>query len=136
MKSERDAPSRAAALCRPACFRLILRTRTVAAAPLRGSARPADVSPTVTRPDPLVRENAAFRIPPSCSSFRTTTFSHALQPGREPRRAGIPRKDGAKNGGKVETDARKIWRKFAEHYIDRGTPTGCGSIRPSPNCSR
>src|SRR3954467_11358095 len=33
---------------------------------------------------------------------------------------GIPRKD----GGAVETDARKIWRKFAEHYyLFRGTPT-------------
>jgi glucuronate isomerase len=37
---------------------------------------------------------------------------------------GIARKDGAQNGGKVETDARKIWRKFAEHYyLFRGTPT-------------
>ncbi len=33
---------------------------------------------------------------------------------------GIPRKDGAP----VETDARKIWRRFAEHYyLFRGTPT-------------
>ena len=33
---------------------------------------------------------------------------------------GIPRKD----GGAVETDARKIWRKFAEnYYLFRGTPT-------------
>ena len=33
---------------------------------------------------------------------------------------GIPRKD----GGAVETDARKIWRKFAENYhLFRGTPT-------------
>ena len=33
---------------------------------------------------------------------------------------GIPRKD----GGAVETDARKIWRRFAEHYhLFRGTPT-------------
>jgi glucuronate isomerase len=33
---------------------------------------------------------------------------------------GIARKD----GGAVETDARKIWRKFAEHYhLFRGTPT-------------
>jgi glucuronate isomerase len=33
---------------------------------------------------------------------------------------GIPRKDGAR----VETDARKIWRKFAEnYYLFRGTPT-------------
>src|SRR5438128_4612934 len=33
---------------------------------------------------------------------------------------GIPRKDGAA----VETDARKIWRKFAENYhLFRGTPT-------------
>src|SRR3954466_10424911 len=33
---------------------------------------------------------------------------------------GIPRKDGTK----VETDPRKIWRKFAEHYyLFRGTPT-------------
>ena len=33
---------------------------------------------------------------------------------------GIPRRD----GGPVETDARKIWRKFAQHYhLFRGTPT-------------
>ena len=33
---------------------------------------------------------------------------------------GIPRKD----GGTIETDARKIWRKFAQHYyLFRGTPT-------------
>jgi glucuronate isomerase len=33
---------------------------------------------------------------------------------------GIPRRDGAP----VETDARKIWRRFAEHYyLFRGTPT-------------
>src|SRR4029077_7543169 len=33
---------------------------------------------------------------------------------------GIPRKD----GGAVETDARKIWRKFAEnYYLFRATPT-------------
>src|SRR6185295_16307487 len=33
---------------------------------------------------------------------------------------GIPRRDGAP----VETDARKIWRTFAEHYhLFRGTPT-------------
>ena len=33
---------------------------------------------------------------------------------------GIPRRD----GGPVETDARKIWRTFAEHYhLFRGTPT-------------
>ncbi len=33
---------------------------------------------------------------------------------------GIPRKD----GGAVETDARKIWRTFAErYYLFRGTPT-------------
>lgn len=33
---------------------------------------------------------------------------------------GIPRRD----GGEVETDARKIWRKFAErYYLFRGTPT-------------
>src|SRR5436305_480220 len=37
---------------------------------------------------------------------------------------GIARKDGAKDGGKVETDARKIWRTFAAHYyLFRGTPT-------------
>jgi glucuronate isomerase len=37
---------------------------------------------------------------------------------------GIARKDGAQNGGKVETDARKIWRTFAKHYyLFRGTPT-------------
>ena len=33
---------------------------------------------------------------------------------------GIPRRD----GGPVETDTRKIWRTFAEHYhLFRGTPT-------------
>jgi glucuronate isomerase len=33
---------------------------------------------------------------------------------------GVPRVD----GGAVETDARKIWRRFAEHYhLFRGTPT-------------
>ena len=33
---------------------------------------------------------------------------------------GIPRKDGAP----VETNAREIWRRFAEHYhLFRGTPT-------------
>ena len=37
---------------------------------------------------------------------------------------GIPRRDGGKDGGKVETDARKIWRRFAErYYLFRGTPT-------------
>jgi glucuronate isomerase len=34
---------------------------------------------------------------------------------------GIPRRD----GGEVETDHRKIWQTFAEHfYLFRGTPTG------------
>src|SRR5438045_7102267 len=37
---------------------------------------------------------------------------------------GIPRRDGSKDGGKVETDARNIWRRFAErYYLFRGTPT-------------
>lgn len=35
---------------------------------------------------------------------------------------GIPRGD----GGAVETDPRKIWQRFADHfYLFRGTPTGC-----------
>ncbi len=35
---------------------------------------------------------------------------------------GIPRQD----GGPVETDPRKIWQRFADHYhLFRGTPTGC-----------
>jgi glucuronate isomerase len=35
---------------------------------------------------------------------------------------GIPRQD----GGAVETDPRKIWQRFADHYyLFRGTPTGC-----------
>ncbi len=34
---------------------------------------------------------------------------------------GVPRKD----GGRVETDHRKIWQTFADHfYLFRGTPTG------------
>src|SRR6185436_19346005 len=34
---------------------------------------------------------------------------------------GIPTRDGTP----VETDPRKIWRRFAEHYhLFRGTPTG------------
>src|SRR5512140_675887 len=34
---------------------------------------------------------------------------------------GVPRVD----GGSVETDHRKIWQTFAEHfYLFRGTPTG------------
>ena len=34
---------------------------------------------------------------------------------------GIPRRD----GGEVETDHRKIWQTFAEHfYLFRGTPSG------------
>ncbi len=37
-------------------------------------------------------------------------------------RLGIPRLD----GGPVETDSRKIWQLFADHfYLFRGTPTGC-----------
>jgi len=41
---------------------------------------------------------------------------------------GIPRRDGGQEngtaGGKVETDARRIWRRFAErYYLFRGTPT-------------
>lgn len=35
---------------------------------------------------------------------------------------GIPRQD----GGPVETDPRKIWQRFADHFhLFRGTPTGC-----------
>ncbi|MCW5964491.1 MAG: glucuronate isomerase [Bryobacterales bacterium] len=35
---------------------------------------------------------------------------------------GIPRQD----GGPAETDPRKIWQRFADHYyLFRGTPTGC-----------
>jgi glucuronate isomerase len=37
-------------------------------------------------------------------------------------RLGIPRLD----GGPVETDSRKIWQLFADHFhLFRGTPTGC-----------
>ena len=37
---------------------------------------------------------------------------------------GIPRRAGAKQGGQVEQDARKIWHAFAAHYhLFRGTPT-------------
>ena len=37
---------------------------------------------------------------------------------------GIPRRDGAKQGGHVEQDPRKIWHAFAAHYhLFRGTPT-------------
>jgi glucuronate isomerase len=37
---------------------------------------------------------------------------------------GIPRREGAKQGGRVEQDPRKIWQAFAAHYhLFRGTPT-------------
>ena len=45
---------------------------------------------------------------------------HALQPGRAPEDVGVPRVD----GGPVETDPRKIWRRFAENFpLFRGTPS-------------
>jgi glucuronate isomerase len=45
---------------------------------------------------------------------------------------GIRRRD----GGAVETDGRRIWRRFAENYhLFRGTPTGCGSTTPSRRSS-
>src|SRR5271170_3367740 len=45
---------------------------------------------------------------------------------------GVPRVD----GGPVETDPRKIWRRFAEHYrLFAGTPTASGWIILSRRCS-
>ena len=60
-------------------------------------------------------------IPRGCSSFRTTTFS-ACSTARACRSRRWASR--GKDGGAVETDARKIWRKFAENYhLFRGTPT-------------
>ena len=68
-----------------------------------------------------MRRTRRFPIPRSCSSFRTTIFS-ACSTARACRwRRWASR---GKDGGAVETDARKIWRKFAENYhLFRGTPT-------------
>ena len=69
----------------------------------------------------LVRRGCA--VPRSGTSVRHAGplhFPHALQPGRDARGDGHP----APGWRCVETDARKIWRKFAEHYhLFRGTPT-------------
>ena len=52
---------------------------------------------------------------------RPLHLPHALQPGRAARG---PRRAARWTAAPVETDARKIWRRFAENYhLFRGTPT-------------
>ena len=53
---------------------------------------------------------------------RPLRVPHALLPGRPPGGVGHP---AAATGAPVETDHRKIWQTFADHfYLFRGTPSG------------
>lgn len=73
-------------------------------------------------PSLFADENASFGSPadlliiPDHYVFRML-YSHGITPDR----VGVPRLD----GGPVETDHRKIWQEFADHfYLFRGTPSG------------
>ena len=70
----------------------------------------------------LANENASFGSPADLFIIPDHYVFRMLYSQGVPLKAlGIPRRD----GGRVETDHRKIWQTFAEHfYLFRGTPSG------------
>lgn len=73
-------------------------------------------------PAPLADENATFGTPADLFIIPDHYVFRMLYSQGVPLEAmGVPRKD----GGPVETDHRKIWQVFADHfYLFRGTPSG------------
>jgi glucuronate isomerase len=67
-------------------------------------------------------ENASFGTPAELLIIPDHyVFRMLYSQGITPDRLGVPRRD----GGPVETDHRKIWQIFADHfYLFRGTPSG------------
>jgi glucuronate isomerase len=70
----------------------------------------------------LANENSSFGTPADLFIIPDHYVFRMLYSQGIPLKAlGIPRRD----GGRVETDHRKIWQTFAEHfYLFRGTPSG------------
>ena len=122
MKPQRAAPLTAPLIYADRLFPADFATRAVARRLYARSARPADrLAARPYRSALVCGERAVSRSGDAVRHAGPLHFPHALQPGRARSRSwASPRKD----GGAVETDARKIWRKFAEHYhLFRGTPT-------------
>ena len=91
------------------------------ARPLCRRQEPADRQPARPhRPALVCAGRAVPRSGATADRARPLHFPHAVQPGRA---AGGSRR-AALDGSPVETDGRKIWRRFAENYhLFRGTPT-------------
>jgi glucuronate isomerase len=125
MRSERVAPLTAPLLYADRLFPADFATRAVARR-LYAEVRDLPIVSPHGHTDPRwYAENAAFPDPAKLFVIPDHyIFRMLYSQGVTLEELGIPRRDGAKNGAKVETDARKIWRKFAEHYyLFRGTPT-------------
>ena len=110
-----EPPSRPAVSRRP-------RDARPRAPPLRDGQGPADRQPARPHRPAVVRRRRAVRqCVARCSSRRTTTCSACSTARASRSRTSASR---AATAGRVETDARKIWRTFAAHYhLFRGTPT-------------
>jgi glucuronate isomerase len=121
MKSERAAPLTAPLLYADRLFPADFATRAVARR-LYAEVRDLPIISPHGHTDPRwYAENAAFPDPATLFVIPDHyIFRMLYSQGVALEELGIRRRD----GGKVETDARKIWRKFAEHYyLFRGTPT-------------
>ena len=121
MKSERAAPLAAPLLYADRLFPADFATRAVARR-LYAEVRDLPIVSPHGHTDPRwYAENAAFPDPAKLFVIPDHyIFRMLYSQGVTLEELGIARKDGRK----VENDARKIWRKFAEHYyLFRGTPT-------------
>jgi len=121
MKPQRSAPLTAPLIYADRLFPADFATRAVARR-LYAEVRDLPIVSPHGHTDPRwYAENAAF--PDPARLFVTPDhyiFRMLYSQGVKLEELGIPRRD----GGAVETDARKIWRTFAEHYyLFRGTPT-------------
>src|SRR5438093_4211863 len=124
MKTQRAAPLTTPLIYADRLFPADFATRTVARR-LYAEVRDLPIVSPHGHTDPRwYAENAAFPDPAKLFVIPDHyIFRMLYSQGVALEELGIPRRDGAKDGTKVETDARKIWRKFAEHYyLFRGTP--------------
>ena len=120
-KPQRGAPLTAPLIHADRLFPTDIATRTIARR-LYAEVRDLPIVSPHGHTDPRwYAENAAFPDPAKLFVIPDHyVFRMLYSQGVPLEEMGIARKD----GGAVETDARKIWRKFAEHYhLFRGTPT-------------
>src|SRR5947209_539918 len=125
MKTERAAPLTAPLLYADRLFPADFATRAVARR-LYAEVRDLPIVSPHGHTDPRwYAENAAFPDPAKLFVVPDHyIFRMLYSQGVTLEELGIPRKAGAKDGGAIETDARKVWRRFAErYYLFRGTPT-------------